>query len=260
MRFTGRTILFIPCVFLGLCLSAGMYSAFAQDAQYVLSPEEAAWHREDLKPWSLGFEVARDWRDLKIDGDKTDLDCWHLRTLLGFQPIEWLTLQGALGASEPKVGDERGDLGLSWSLRLRVNFLEHVLVEKPGMPRHILMRAGVMASVTHNESDFKEEGRIKWREWRVIPHLQYVIHQLRTGYQDSYEPASLSIRVGPMVSAISGDYRDGEIRDADVEEDRALGLYAGVDLLLASGISLGADAQVYARGDGAATFTVGYRF
>ncbi|MBU1694134.1 MAG: hypothetical protein KKC51_09245 [Verrucomicrobia bacterium] len=120
------------------------------------------------------------------------------------------------------------------------------------------MRGAFLASYMDADSEC-DAGKINWKEWRLVPSLQYIINLLRRGYQDPYEPASITLRAGPVFSFIKGS-RDDFDGERVVDEHNDTGVCGGIDLLLASGLNASAEISFFGDDDRSITVSVGYKF
>jgi hypothetical protein len=250
--------LVVRTIFTALFFSPVVFSVCAQEERYMSPPEQSALDIASANNWSIGVEGTRDWRDVEVDGRVQRLEAWAVRGLLGYQPLPWLGLEAGAGSSQADLGGVEGDADFTWLLRAKANLVEIAVSSKPGMPRHILLRGSLMASYLEADSTC-EAGKINWNEWRLVPSLQYIINLLRGGYQDPYEPASITLRAGPVFSFIKGS-RDDFDGERVVDEHKDTGLCGGIDLLMASGLSLGAEISFFEDEDWSIMAGVGYKF
>jgi len=205
---------------------------------------ETLIEQEDLSFLSLGVDYQNQQRDINTSSQgKLRLKSQTLDGYIGVDPFKWLTVFATLGGTAGEVSgmSAYNDPKFQWSAGFDVNWWRHHLEEPDFL-------AGELSLKTHAEFGMHNSGsdseKVNWDEYFAALLLNYETLAVR-GEDPHRYPHSLVLFAGPGFSWLSGNYYQNPTQKADFHEAHVFGVVGGLELFVASNLSLGGAIQYY---------------
>jgi opacity protein-like surface antigen len=189
------------------------------------SPRDYLVPTAELGRWSAGIVARTRERDVTVDGSAfvQTLKRSSAQVYLGYRPLGWLTTYGAIGASWAKLNDnDYGDMEVNGAVGLHANLLYHDLMSPALLESHVRLDLGCAYALEQTETAFDT---LEWNELSASLLLS-IVNDVEGN--KLFNPESVALFAGPIVSDLSGD----------LDEDEILGFTVGLDVNVTERITL----------------------
>lgn len=205
---------------------------------------------ESLDRLSIGLDATTLKRGITSNGETGPLEARMYAGFIGFDALEWFTVFATVGGCEVK-GDPDSDYlsqGVKWSVGL-APVVWQMDMTRPTFMSGTLSLAGLIEYAAYNS----EEGdtKVEWTDLSAALLFRYEIFEDFPSSKE--EPMSLRFFAGPVFSLI-----DGKVTNPDLsfDQDRAVGLAAGIEWFITPLFCLAGSAELFDE----TTVTGSFRF
>jgi opacity protein-like surface antigen len=189
------------------------------------SPRDYLVPTAELGKWSAGIVGRTRERDVTVNDSPFAQTLKRSRAMayLGYRPITWLTTYGAVGASWTKLNDgDYGDMEVEGAFGLHANLLYHDVMSPTLLEDHVRVDLGCEYGFARTETAFDD---LEWNELSASLLLSIVNDVEGNKF---FNPESIALFVGPILSDLSGD----------LDEDETLGFTVGLDVYMTERVAL----------------------
>lgn len=183
-----------------------------------------------IRNWVVGVDALQIRRDVDLEGFPDELESDWYGGFLGFRPIEWLMMYGALGRTTAEVGMDDLEEGLGWALGLHARIWRYDLKDPQFLAGQWSVRAGGEFRRANGDAGY-------WQMWSVSADLHYELFAASPASTDRV-PFSLGLYTGPLFSSLDGRYEAGNLSE-DFEGDGTWGVVAGAEVNLSHNFLIG---------------------
>jgi len=193
---------------------------------------------ESLGRLSIGADVTQLKRGVKSGSETDVLEARIVGGFVGIDALEWLTVLVTAGSCELK--DEPGSdssQGMKWSVGVMPVFWQMEMA-RPTFLSGTLSLAGLVEYAQYSSKE--EETKVEWSDLSAALLFRYQIAEDFPASKE--EPMSLRFFAGPMISVINGKVTTPH---QSFDQDRSVGLSAGIEWLITPLLSLAGSAELY---------------